>query len=59
MHLCHNFYEPEKANANLYKKFCKKIKNINGTRLSNSHVSFLKEGFDVLCRFYDWIKLSQ
>ena len=50
---------PKKQTQIYIKNFVKKIKNKNGTRLSNSHVSFLKERFDVLCRFYDWIKLSQ
>ena len=53
------FMNPKKQTQIYIKNFVKKIKNKNGTRLSNSHVSFLKEGFDVLCRFYDWIKLSQ
>ena len=51
-----NFYKHEQANTNLYKKFCEIIKNKNGIRLSNCHVSLLKEGFDALCRFYDWIR---
>lgn len=32
MYLRHDFYEQEQASTNLYKKFCKKIKNKTGER---------------------------